>query len=316
LSIGVPPRGHRPLLGIALILIMAACFAVLDTNAKRLGALMPVLVVLWARYAFQAVVMTLWLLHRKRRVLMRAVHPRFQIVRGLLLLIVSALGFYALQHMPVAEFTAVVMLTPVLVTVLAVVVLKEPITLLRAALVVGGLSGALIIVRPGSGLFGWAALIPALAALCYAAFQLLTRRLAGIEHPLTTHFYTGLVGTAVASAALVATSTALWPVLSELEGRFIALLLLVGLLGTVGHLLLILAMGTAPVALLMPFTYAQIVFAMGAGWIAFRHVPDGWALIGMAVIAACGAASVWLNARESARTRVPDSTVAADAIGD
>jgi drug/metabolite transporter (DMT)-like permease len=315
LSAGVPARLHRPLLGIALILAMAACFAVLDTSAKRLGQVLPVLVVLWARYAFQAVAMTLWLVRRDRH-LLRAVHPRFQIVRGMLLLTVSALGFYGLRLMPVAEFTAVVMLTPVLVTVLATVVLKEPLTLLRALLVAGGLSGALIIVRPGSGLFGWAALIPAAAALCYAAFQLLTRRLAGIEHPFTTHFYTGVVGTAIASAAFALVPTELWSSLAGLPAHFVALLLLVGLLGTVGHLLLILAMGMAPVALLMPFTYAQILFAMLAGWLAFSHVPDGWAVAGMAVIAACGAGAVWVNARESARARVPDSPVAADTIGD
>jgi drug/metabolite transporter (DMT)-like permease len=210
----------------------------------------------------------------------------------------------------------VVMLSPVLVTVLAVPLLKEPMTPLRALLVAGGFLGALVIVRPGSGLFGWPALIPALAALCFAAFQLLTRRMAGLEHPLTTHFYTGIVGTAASAAALGVLPAELWPELSGAGPRIWSLLLLVGALGTVGHLLLILALGMAPVSLLMPFTYAQIVFAMLAGWVAFSHVPDGWALVGMAVIAFCGAAAVWLNARESARVRVPDSTVAADTIGD
>jgi len=312
MSEGIPARVHLPLAGIALILAACACFAVLDTSAKHLGSLLPVVVVLWARYAFQAVAMGLWLAPRRRRTLWRAAHPRFQWVRGLLLLAVSGLGFWGVQLLPLAEFTAVVMLTPVLVTVLAVAVLHEPITPLRAALVVGGLSGALIIVRPGSGLFGWAALLPVAAALCYAAFQLLTRRLAGIEHPLTTHFYTGWIGTLAASVGLAAFAVAPWSALAALPASAWGLLLLVGLLGTVGHLLLILAMGNAPVSLLMPFTYAQIVFAMFTGWVVFAHVPDGWALVGMAVIALCGAASVWLNARD-ARAAVPGST---DAIGD
>ena len=311
----VPPR-QRPLLGIALILTMAACFAVLDTSAKRIGMVLPVVVLVWSRYAIQALAMLAWLLRPGHRTLLRPAHPRFQLVRGLLLVIVSALGFAGLKYMPVAEFTAVVMLTPVLVTVLAVPVLKEPMTPLRWALVAGGFAGALIIVRPGSGLFGWAALIPALAALCYAAFQLLTRRMAGLEHPLTTHFYTGVVGTLASALALAVLPVQLWPELSQAGPTIWSLLLLVGVLGTVGHLLLILALGMAPVSLLMPFTYSQIVFAMAAGWIGFSHVPDGWALVGMVVIAACGAAAVWLNARETARSRVPDSPVAADTIGD
>ena len=309
------PR-QRPLLGIGLVFAMAACFAVLDTSAKRLGIALPVLVVLWSRYAFQALAMTVWLLRPGQRHLLRAAHPRFQLLRGLLLLVVSGLGFVGLQHLPVAEFTAVVMLTPVLVTVLAVLVLHERLTPLRWALVGGGFAGALIVVRPGSGLFGWAALIPAAGALCYAVFQLLTRQMAGIEHPLTTHLYTGLIGAAVASIALAALPDVLWPELVWAGPKLWALLLLVGVMGTVGHLLLIHALPLAPMSLLMPFTYVQIVFATVTGWLAFHHVPDAWAFAGMAVIAACGAAAVWLNALESGRVHVPASTVNADTIGD
>jgi len=307
---------ERPLVGVGLIVLMAACFALLDTSAKRVGIALPVLVVLWSRYAFQALAMTAWLARPTERRLLKPVHPRFQLVRGLLLAATSGLAFWGLTRMPVAEFTAVVMLTPVIVTVLAVLWLGERLTPLRWSLVAGGFAGALIVVRPGSGLFGWAALIPAAAALCYAAFQMLTRRLAGIEHPLTTHFYTGLVGTLVASVALAFAPDELWPELVWAGPRMWALLVLVGVCGTVGHLLLILALGMAPLSLLMPFTYTQIVFAAAAGWLVFNHVPDGWAQVGMAVIAACGAAAVWLNARETAPARVPNSTVAADTIGD
>lgn len=306
-----PLGRQRPLLGIALILATAACFAALDTSAKRLGALLPVLVILWSRYAFQAAAMALWLARARQRHLLRAEHPRFQLVRGLLLLGTSALGFYGLQHMPLAEFTSVVMLTPVIVTVLAVLLLHERMTPLRWALVGGGFGGALLVVRPGSGLFGWSAAIPALAALCYAAFQLLTRRLAGIEHPLTTHLYTGVVGAVGASIALalLAPDTLLRE-LGDAGALSWALLLLVGALGTVGHLLLIFALGVAPVSLLMPFTYAQVLFATLAGWLVFDQVPDAIAGAGMAVVTACGAAAMWLNTRQGT------PTVAADSIGD
>lgn len=307
---------ERRLLGIGLILAMAACFAALDTSVKRLGIALPVLVVLWSRYAFQALAMAAWLLHPSRRHLLRTQHPRFQLVRGLLLVTVSGLGFLGLQYLPVAEFTAVVMLTPVIVTVLAVALLHERLSPLRWLLVAGGLAGALVVVRPGSGLFGWAALIPAAGALCYAVFQLLTRRHAGIEDPLTTHLYTGLVGALVASIALAGLPDELWPELRWTPPHLWALLLVVGASGTVGHLLLIHALGMAPMSLLMPFTYVQIVFAAIAGWLVFHHLPDGVALAGMAVIALSGAASIWLNAREASPVHVPASTVNADTIGD
>lgn len=296
----------QPGLGIALILLMGLCFASLDTTAKYLGQTLSVLVVLWARYAVQAIVMGAWLAVRQQRGggnLFRTAHPRFQLLRGALLLVTSALLFFGIQYMPVAEYTAVGMLTPVLVTLLAAVVLKEPLTPLRAALVVGGFAGALIVVRPGSGLFGWAALLPLAMAFVYANYQLLTRRLAALEHPLTTHFYTGLVGTLLMVAVLAAAAVDVPAVLAALPPRVWVLLLVAGLLGTAGHLFLILAVGIAPLAVLMPFTYVQIGFASFTGWVVFDHVPDHWAFAGMAVVAACGAASVWLNVRESAAAR-------------
>lgn len=309
----------RPLLGIGLILLMGMCFATLDTTAKYLGQTLPVIVGLFARYALQAVIMGVWLAARWLRGggnLFRTGHPRFQTLRGALLLATSALLFFGIPHMPVAEFTSVGMLTPVIVTVLAATFLREHVSALRAALVVGGFVGALIVVRPGSGLFGWVALIPLLMALIYAGFQLLTRRLSHLEHPLTTHFYTGLVGTAIVGVVLlVLQPREAWAALQAAPASTWALLLLAGCAGTAGHLCLILALGVAPLPVLMPFTYLQIAFASFAGWLAFHHVPDGWAFVGMAVVAACGAASVWLNLRESAaaqRIAPSESALTAD----
>lgn len=294
----------RPLLGITLMLTMGMCFATLDTSAKYLALTLPVLLGLFARYAMQALIMGTWLAVRWARGggnLFRSEHPRFQILRGSMLLATSALLFFGIQHMPVAEFTSVGMLTPVLVTLLAAGFLHEHVSKLRAALVAGGFVGALIVVRPGSGLFGWVAAIPLMMALIYACFQLLTRRLSHLEHPLTTHFYTGLVGMViVALAGLAFQPLQAWAALRAAPPSIWALLVLAGCAGTIGHLCLILALGVAPMPVLMPFTYMQIAFASFTGWLVFHHVPDGWAFMGMAVVAACGAGSVLLNLRESA----------------
>lgn len=303
-AVALHGASHRPLLGVGLVLTMGVWFATLDTTAKYLGTVLPVIVGLFARYAVQAALMGLWLAVRRSRGgsnLFRTAHPRFQLLRGTLLLTTSALLFFGIRHMPVAEFTAVGMLSPVLLVVLAAVFLHEKVSPLRLSLVAGGFAGALIVVRPGSDIFGWVALVPLVMALVYAGFQLLTRRLSNLEHPLTTHFYTGLVGTLIVGAVLLSFEPgASWAALKAAPPTIWALLFLAGLAGTVGHLCLILAMGMAPVATLMPFTYLQLGFASVAGWVAFRHVPDGWAFVGMAVVAACGAASVWLNLRESA----------------
>ena len=76
----------------------------------------------------------------------------------------------------------------------------------RWLLVGGGLTGALIVIRPGSGLFGWAALLPIAGSMAYASFQVLTRKLASLESPFTTHFYTGLTGSLIVALALLASA--------------------------------------------------------------------------------------------------------------
>ena len=306
---------QRPLLGILLILSMAACFAALDTSIKFLGAFMPVLLLLWARYAFQAVAMGVWLF-RNATPGFRPAHPKFQLVRGALLLTTSCISFVGLQHMPVAEFTAVGMLAPVVVTILAALFLDEPVSRLRWALVFAGFAGALIVIRPGSGVFGWVAAFPLLMALCYGGFQVLTAKLAALEHPLTTHFYTGLVGLVLVTPAMLLGGTEVLSTLRAAAAPHWFLLLAVGAFGTAGHLCLILALGMAPTATLMPFTYTQIAFALAASGLVFRHVPDGWAWLGMAIIATSGTATVWLNVRAPTRARRPDSAVTADATAD
>lgn len=308
----------RPGLGIALVLVMAACFATMDTTVKFVGALVPVLVVLWARYGVQAGVMALWLAVSSRRggAGFRSAHPRFQSVRGLLLLLSSTFGFFGLQYLPVAEFTAITMLTPVMVTLLAATLLHERVSRLRWALVAGGFAGALIVIRPGSGLFGWAALLPIAGSMAYASFQVLTRKLSALESPFTTHFYTGLTGSVLVAMALLVSDVELLPSLQAAPVSAWGLLLLIGALGTLGHLMLVLAFGLAPTATLMPVMYAQIGFAALVGWLVFSQAPDGWGWLGMGVVAVCGAGSAWLNVRESAVARQPVNALDADTIVD
>lgn len=287
---------QRDGLGIALIVSMAACFAASDSIIKLLGGFVPVVLILWVRYAFQAVLMALWL-GSTGCAQFRSAHPKFQFTRGALLLATSALLFFGVQQMPLAEFTALGMLTPVVATLLAAWLLHERVSRLRWALVWGGFAGALIVIRPGSGVFGWAAAFPLTMALCYGSFQVLTRKLAGLEGPYTTHFYTGLWGTLLLAPVLLLGRDDLVAVVLDAPPWQIGLALAIGALNTTGHLFLIFAFRVARTATLMPVTYAQIGFAVIASWLVFSHVPDAWAWIGIAVITTCGALSAWLNVR-------------------
>lgn len=283
---------QRALTGIGLAVAATACFAVLDTTVKTVGAVVSVLLVIWFRYLFHAIAMTAWLLPRRGRAALRTAHPRFQLLRGVLLLSLSLLGFIALQRMPVGEFTAILMVTPLAVTLLGATLLDERVTAWQWLLVVGGFTGALLVVRPVGSDIGWAGLLPLAMVFLAACFQILTAKMARTEDPLTMHFYTGWVGALVTTAVL----PFVWQAIPD--GRTLALLVLVGAAGTLGHLLFIFAYQRAPASTIAPYLYAQIAFAMLLGWFVFDHTPGPVEMTGIALIVLCGAVSGWRTARQ------------------
>ena len=284
-------RPASALTGIALVTVAVACFATLDTTAKWTNASVPLLMTLWFRYFFQASVTTITMLPVRGWALLKTAHPKFQCLRGVLLLTTSLFSFFSLRYMPVGEFTAIVMITPLVITFVAAL-LGEPVSPARWLLVAGGFVGTLIIIRPGADTFKWTTLLPLGLVAANAWFQVLTSRLAKTEDPFTMHFYTGWIGTILASLPL----PFVW--VQVHDWRLWAGMLLMGLMGTAGHFLLILAYARTPAATLTPFLYGQIGFAMLASWLVFSHLPDTWATLGIMLIAICGAGGAWLTVRE------------------
>jgi drug/metabolite transporter (DMT)-like permease len=285
-------RPAPALVGILLVLLAVACFATLDTTTKWVTRSVPMLIALWFRYFFQALVTTAVMLPLRGRSLLRTAHPRFQLLRGILLMLTSLFAFFSLKYMPVGEFTAIVMLTPLAITLVAATALGERVSGLRWSLVVGGFAGTVVIIRPGSETFDWTMLLPLGVLVCNAWFQLLTSKMAKTENPATMHFYTGWIGALMASAAL----PYFWVEIND--WRLWAGMALMGATATVGHLALIMAYARAPAASLTPFLYGQIGFAMLGGWLVFDHVPDQWSAFGIVLIAICGAAGAWLTVHE------------------
>ena len=289
----------QTLLGIALAVLAMLCFTVLDTTTKWVASGVPMVMAISIRYLLQATFISAVTLPHRGRALLRTRHPGLHLLRGLLLLGISLLTFMSLQHMPVGEFTAIVLLTPLVITLAAAHMLHEHVSWMRKALVAGGFVGTLVIVRPGGQDFNWGLLYPVGLVLVNAAFQLLTSRMTRTEDPLTMQFYTGWVGALLPALALPwfwaeIHSPALW-----------AALVFMAVMASVGHYLFTLAFKHAPVATLMPYVYGQIAFAVLAGWIVFSHVPDHWSWLGMGLIAVCGAAGAWLTAHESRAVAEP-----------
>ncbi|GKT01378.1 DMT family transporter [Acidovorax sp. SUPP3434] len=279
--------------GIGLTVGACACFAVLDATTKWVSAAVPLFMALWLRYLFQALLTTAFVLQREGVAVLRTTQPRFQALRAVLFAATSLFGFISIQHLPLAEFTAIVAATPLCVTVVAALWLHQRVSAPRWALVVLGLAGTLAIIRPGGEAFTWAMLWPLCLLATGTGYQVISSKMAGHESPATTQLYTGWLASALVSVGVPFAWTAiadpwLW------AGMFA-----MGLSSAVGHMLLLKAYARTTPVTIAPFLYSQIGFAMLAGWLLFRHVPDAWSLAGIAAIVLSGAASAWLTVRET-----------------
>jgi drug/metabolite transporter (DMT)-like permease len=285
-----PPGAPHHLHGILLIIAAVSTFAVMDTIAKYLARSYPVPAIVWARYAAQTLVLVVVLAPRLRLDLLRTRRPGLQLLRGAVLAASTMLFFSALALMPIAEAAAITFLSPLLLTAASAWLLKERVRRSAWAALIVGFVGVLIIIRPGGAVFTPAVILPLLTAVMFAAYQLLTRQLAGVDSTMTTLFYSAVVGTALLAPGL--------PLYGHLPANaFDALLFaLLGVLSSVGHFVLIRAFEHAPPSVLAPFVYAQLVVVLGLGYLVFGDFPDGWSLVGMATIVLAGA---WIAARQA-----------------
>ncbi len=274
----VAATSPRVLRGMLLISIAVILFAVMDTISKYLTRHYPVTNVLWARYLFHTLLVVAVIAPRHGLALVRTERLGIQVLRGFLLAGASLLFVTAIKYMPLAEATAIQFLSPLLVTLLAVLFLKEKVELARWLAILAGFSGVLIIIRPGSGIFTWASLLPLGTAILFASYQVLTRHFAGRESPYTLIFYPGIVGMLL----LALTLPFAWTPPQSLS--HLALLAIAGMIGGSSHLILIRAYELAPASRLAPFSYTQLIWVTLAGYVVFGNFPDGLSVAGMAIL--------------------------------
>jgi drug/metabolite transporter (DMT)-like permease len=276
------------------MLLATCCFGCLDTMSKYLVVYYPASSLVWVRYVMQTVVMAAIFLPRMGMRLLRTTSPGVQFVRGLMLVLSSVVFVIALNHMQIAEVASIVFLAPIIVALAGGPLLGERVSARTWLALAGGFTGVLLIIRPGGNAFTPWALLPLGCAFFFAGYQILTRKLAGHDDPITTLFYPGLIACVVVPPVF--------------PGAFdvptvplhLAMISAIGILGAVGHFLLIRAHGHAPATLLAPFGYTQLLVVLTLGWLVFDQLPDGIALTGIALIAVSGLGLIIASRRPSA----------------
>ena len=270
--------------GIGLMLLAVSTFACLDTTSKYLGQFYPAPAIVWQRCVLQTLVMAAIFIPQMGWGLVRTKSLRLQLVRGALLIYSSLIFVVALTYMPIAVVTSITFTSPILVALASGPLLGERATRSTWLALAGAFTGVLLIIRPGTDSFSWHLLLPLACAVGVAGYQLLTRKLAGRgDHPITTLFLPGVLGVLFVPPIFPGSFLVL-----PTELPHVLAFLAVGLLGAIGHFLLIRAHEHAPATILTPFNYVQILIVLVLGWILFGQLPDGIALTGIALITASG----------------------------
>ena len=230
------------------------------------------------------------------------------VLRGLAVVFANFCFFLALATLRLADAVAIFFVSPLIITVLSVVFLKERVGPRRWLAVFVGLAGVLIVLRPGTEAFQPTALLPVLAACGYAALHILTRKIGGTENAIAMAFYIQCTFLAVSCAAGLAFGSGYFDVFDHPSATFLFrawtipetrdLVLMAGLGVCTGFagFCISQAYRRSEAALVAPFEYAALPLAVIWGLLIFDEWPDGVALLGISIVMTSGLVLIWREA--------------------
>jgi drug/metabolite transporter (DMT)-like permease len=299
--------------GVLFALAAGLCFSVNDMAMKFLSGSYALHQIVLMR-AVVALVLTVAILMPLEGglALIRTRRPGAHLLRGVCVVFSNMCFFLALAAMPMADAMALFFICPMFITALSVVVLGEKVGPRRWAAVAVGLVGVIVMMRPGSGAFQLAALLPLAAALSYATLTIVTRRIGGTERAATMTFYITLAFIVVSGAMGIAVGDGRFADQSDPSLAFLlrgwvwpapadaALIALAGMLSAVGAWMIAQAYRMCEAGLAAPFEYIALPLAIFWGAVVFDDWPDLFSWTGMALIVGSGLYMLW---REALRGR-------------
>ena len=267
---------------MGLAIAAFALYSGMDTTIKWLAERYPVWELTLGNAIFGLIPLMIWTLNRGSLSQLTTRRLPLHLARGVCVSINVLAAFTAYSLIPLADAYAVAFSSPIFITLLSIIFLDERAGHRRWTAIMLGFAGVLVMLRPGAGI-NYLGVVAALIGACaYAASAIIARRLRATETLAATAFYSQLVLIAVAGAATLVIFR--MPSLNDL-----ALLAGAGLLYGIGTLCFLNAVRRAPVGIVAPFQYSQMLWGTLAGYLVWNHLPDLWILIGGAVVVASGA---------------------------
>jgi drug/metabolite transporter (DMT)-like permease len=272
---------NRTSLGALLTMLAMLCFAGMDAMSKWLVADYSVGQMMWIRY----ILLTLFawfVVHRQGlRAAFRTTRPVLQIVRSLIAVIEGAMFVLAFRYLPLADTHAVAATSPLIVIALGVLFLGERAGPARWLAVAAGFVGVLLIVRPGFRSFDWPLVLPLAGAVMWAGYQILTRLASASDSPGTSLLWSAVI--ALIGTSFVGPVYWQWP-----TALAWTLMIVISLMGAIAHYALIKALDYAEAGAVQPYAYTLLVWVTILGFVLFGDMPDGWTILGAAIVVVSG----------------------------
>ncbi|NTE86275.1 DMT family transporter [Agrobacterium rubi] len=294
------------------MLIMAACMIVLpvmDAIAKYMATsegMSPAQVTFY-RFFFQLVCTLPLLLIMSPKALLSAKRPWLNLLRGVLHAAASLAFFAAVKYMPLADVFAIYFVEPFLLTMMSALFLGEKVGWMRWSAIAVGFIGAMIVIQPSFEVFGWTSLLPVACAFLFTLYLFLNRAMGDADSPLVMQTMAGIAGTVFMGVTLLI-GHGLGDVNFDMSlpgwGHGLVLLVLLGSISGYMHLLVVKAFRLAPVSLLAPFQYFEIISATILGYILFSDFPTASKWLGIFIIVASGLFIIWRERRSAQRAAI------------
>ena len=299
----------RPVLGIALMLAGIAGFSIMDAIIKWLTADYSVAQVVALRSWFGLPLLCLFALYEGGLKTLRTRRPLVHVGRYLLVLALSFSFFWALSQMKLVDTIAITFAAPIFITALSVPLLKEPVGLHRWVAISVGFCGVLIMLRPGMGVFQWAALVVLGSVVVYALLMITTRAFKSTESTAALMLYPQL-GMSLTGIVL---APFFWvtPSLGDL-----GLFALAGLFGSVGVMCLTHAFRLGPAAVISPFEYSALIWATLLGFLLWGELPDAITLVGAGIVISSGLYIIYRETVKVGRARPQLPSMSPDDTGE
>lgn len=299
--------GGSVMQGVALMAVAMLLLPGMDAIAKYMAnfvGMSPGQVTFY-RFFFQVLCTVPLVFMAGGRDMLRPKRPWMNLLRGVIHGAASLLFFAAVKYMPLADVFAIYFVEPFILTAMSAIFLGERVGWRRWLAIMVGFGGALIVIQPSFVLFGWTALLPVACAFLYSIYLFMNRALGDADSPLTMQTVAGFGGTIFMGAALFLGDSAgiadFAPSLPD-SAFSLVLLLILGALSGYAHMLVVRAFRMAPLSLLAPFQYFEIISATVLGYAIFGDFPTPSKWLGIAIIVASGLFIIWREHKNRALT--------------